>query len=393
MPSDTARNAIESAIDNETPEMLSVLEAFVNQDSGSYDTGDVNAMGDRMAAILSGFGCTIIRHPGATAGCPLSFFAPGTDPDGERILLIGHRDTVFPAGTAAKRPFRNDGARCHGPGVADQKGGLVAGIFAIKTLLALRDTVGHIPLEFFVSSDEEIGSGASAPALAQRCRNAKAVFSLEPARPGHAVVTSRDGGDLVTLHVHGKAAHAGNNFLDGASAINALAGITLELSRYSDDPAGLNVNFGVVSGGSGAIIVPDYASAKVYMRFSTLEQQTFLREKTREVVGKFNSGNIRVEMDGPVGFLPFRKSAAGAALYDLVKEAGAMLGMQINSVDTRGPADSGVTASAGIPTICGMGPVGGFLHTDEEYMETDSLASHAKLVALSVAIAAERYLA
>lgn len=389
MDATALREELDRFAKTQQPAMFAMLEQMVNQDSGSFDIGDVNALGDFLTAQLEAMGCRVKKYPNDWAGYPLSALTPGTDAGSRRIVLIGHRDTVFPAGTAKARPFRNDGEKCRGPGVADMKGGIVSGIFAIKAILALEKMVGHIPLEIVISSDEEIGSGASAPVLAERARNARAVFSFEPARPGRAVVTSRDGGALFEIEVFGKAAHAGNNFLDGISAINALAAITLRLAELSDDPAGMNANVGTIQGGSGAIVVPEHARAKVYMRFSTLDQKAYLLGKTREIIEKANTGGIKAVMTEPVGFLPFRKSDANTALFTLVQEAGKALGLEVKGIDTRGPADSGVTASAGVPTICGMGPIGANLHTDEEYMVTSSLPEQVKLLAMSIIMTSE----
>ncbi|MDR1518875.1 MAG: M20 family metallopeptidase [Planctomycetota bacterium] len=385
------RRKLDQFVDSQKTAMFAMLERLVDQDSGSYDTGDVNRLGDYLADQLESMGCAATKHCREGAGYPLTVLAPGTDPAARRVLLIGHRDTVFPAGTAAARPFRIDGDVCRGPGVADMKGGIACGLFAIKAILALREEIGTIPLEIAISSDEEIGSGVSAPILAEKSKHAKAVFSLEPARPGRAVVTSRDGGALFDIEVFGKAAHAGNNFPDGVSAVNALAAITLELAALSDDPAGMNVNVGVVEGGSGAIIVPEHARAKVYTRFSTLGQQADLIGRVREIVQKANAGGIRAIMTDPAGFLPFRKSGDNAKLFSLVREAGEALGLEVQGIDIRGPADSGITASAGVPTICGMGPIGANLHTDEEYMVASSLPEHIKLLALSAIMASERF--
>ncbi len=385
------REKLDHYVDSRKAEMFAMLETMVNQDSGSFDIADVNALGDFIASQLEDLGCAVTKHYRQNAGYPLTALTPGTDPEARRVLLLGHRDTVFPTGTAAARPFRNEGEICRGPGVADMKAGIACAVFAIKAILALHDSVGDVPLEIAVSSDEEIGSVVSAPVLAEKSKYAKVAFSFEPARPGRAVVTSRDGGALFEIEVFGKAAHAGNNFLDGVSAINALAAITLELAALSDDPGGMNANVGVFTGGSGAIIVPEYARAKVYMRFSTLDQQNYLIGKTREIVKNANAGGIRAVMSEPGCFLPFRKSPDNTRLFSLVREAGEALGLEIQGVDTRGPADSGITASAGVPTICGMGPIGANLHTDEEYMVTSSLPEHAKLLALSAMLASERF--
>ena len=377
----------------QTPAMEAMLEAFVNQDSGSYDRGDVDALGDLLARELIAMGCAVMRHPAANAGYPLSgvCLPEGADPEVRRILLVGHRDTVFPAGTAATRPFTRDAGRFYGPGVADMKGGIVAGLFAMKAVLALREEIGPMPMEIVLTSDEEIGSSVSAPVVRERCKTAKAAFFLEPARANGAVVIGRDGGDLFRLDVYGKASHAGISFAEGVSAVNALARVITDIAALSDDAAGYSVNIGVIGGGSGAISVPAHAWGLGYTRYETMAQREFLLENIRRIVSQHSKGGIRIALEGPVGFLPFRANEANAAMFSTVQEAGAAFGLVLEGVVTRGAADAGLAAESGVPTICGMGPIGGNLHTEGEYLEAASLTERARVLALSMVLAAERF--
>lgn len=379
-------------IDENANEMERFLQRIVDHDSGSSDIEDVNSLGDILAAEFEHMGGKIHRYYTPIAGYVLtaSFLSSSTQDESGRILLIGHRDTVFPAGTATKRPYRRDGVRCYGPGVADMKGGLVAGLFALKAILSLENSILP-PIDFCISSDEEVGSATSAPVIAARSQSAIAAFSLEPARANGAVVTGRDGGDLFDITVYGKAAHAANAFQDGVSAICPLASIIQELSALSDDPAGMNVNVGVIDGGLGAIIVPDRAHAKVSSRFSSLDQQQWLREKIQEIVSHHNRDGIQVKLSPFRGFLPFQQNEQNTLMFRLVQKAGESFGITINGTTTGSPADSGITSSAGVPTICGMGPVGGGLHTDEEYIELPSLYERTKILAVSILMAAQKF--
>lgn len=381
---------ISSLVDEYTPAMFTMLEDVVNLDSGSHDVNDVNALGDYLSGRLKELGGEVLRHrPDRPVGDPISgvFLPPGAAGDARRLLLVGHRDTVFPAGTAARRPFSRDAENCYGPGVLDQKGGNVAGFFAVKALLAMSDLTPCPPLEIIYTTDEEIGSSGSGPYVIERCKNAKAAFFLEPARAGGELVLARDGGALFRIDVYGKGAHAGNSFQEGRSAVNALAAITLECAALSDDPAGYNVNFGLTGGGSGAIIVPEQAWAEVWCRFSTMDQIEMLLGKIRQVLAGHNRDGIRVEMGEVITFMPFRESADNDRLFELTREAGRAFGLELKGVATGGAADAGLTAVNGVPTLDGLGPVGGNMHVDEEYLVSASLPERTKVLALAMLLA------
>ena len=392
MDIETLAGKIHSCVDAEREAMFALLEDLVNRDSGSNDIEDVNRLGDFLASYLETTGCTVIRYIRQGAGFPLSglWLPPGTGQHDRRVLLVGHRDTVFPSGTAATRPYTSDGVNAYGPGVSDMKGGIVAGLFALKAVKAAQEITGPVAVEILLTSDEEIGSPVSGQVIAERCKTAKAAFFLEPARENGQLVIGRDGGDLLQVSVHGKSAHAGNNFAAGISAINELAGIIADFASLSRDSEGYSVNVGVVGGGSGPIIVADYAWGKLYTRFASVEQRNHLLREMRAVVARRNRNGLRAELSEPVGFLPFLVNEANTELFRLVKEAGAAYGVELEGVVTKGAADAGIASSCGVPTLCGMGPVGGKLHTDEEYMVKDSLPERTKVLALAIAMAADR---
>jgi glutamate carboxypeptidase len=385
---------ISSFIDAQTPAMFAMLETVVSMESGSYDVEDVNALGEYMAKEFTSLGCAIRRYPAQNAGFPLlgTLLPQKANADARRILLLGHRDTVFPSGTIRARPFTRDDVHCYGPCVADMKGGIVAGFFAMKTLLALKETVGSLPVEMLLTSDEEIGSGASTPAIIDRCGTAGVCFCLEPARANGNVVTGRDGAGLFTIDVYGKSSHAGISFSEGISAINGLASVIVGISSLSDDERDMTVNVGLIKGGSGGFIVPDYASATVSLRFATLELRDRLVRQIQEIIAGHNRGGLRVQMSEPLCYLPLRASDDNNALFDMVREAGTAFAVTIGGVTTRGSADSGLTSSHGVPTICGMGPVGGNLHTDEEYLVSATLPERTKVLALTMIAAEKRFI-
>lgn len=393
MNTESVVHDISAYMDKNARAMEAMLEELVNRDSGSYDIEEVNALGDFLANELKSMGCAVTRYQQHDTAYPVAgrFVPEGVAKDVRSILLVGHRDTVFPAGTAEKRPFSREGARFYGPGVADMKGGIVAGLFAMKGLIATQRKTGPLPMEIVLTSDEEIGSSVSGPVLMERCKTAKAAFFLEPARANGAVVIARDGSDIFRVDVYGKAAHAGLNFAEGVSAINGLAAIINEFSALTDKDGAFSVSTGLVGGGSGAAIVPDYAWCMGCTRYTAMEQRQYLLDSFHRIVEAHNNGGLRVALDCSAGYLPLAADEANAGMFSLVHEAGQHFGLDLKGVHTKGSGDAGLAAARGVPTICGMGPTGGNLHTDEEYLEAASLPERAKVLALSILLAAKRF--
>src|SRR6266542_3834026 len=245
------------------PAMLALLEALVNTDSGSYDKPGVDAVGERLRGFLENQGIApdVIRDDRFGDALRASV---GSGPN-TTILLMGHRDTVFPKGETSRRPFRIEGERAYGPGVADMKPGLVMNAF----VLAVFEKYGGAPapLVGLFTADEEIGSPSSRGLIETEARRARAVFNAEPGRPSGAVVTGRKGGVFMGMEVTGKAAHSGANFEQGISAIEAIARKIVALHALTDLPHGITVNVGTVRGGQTVNTVAPSAQAEIDLRF------------------------------------------------------------------------------------------------------------------------------
>jgi len=197
------------------PAMLALLADLVNTDSGSYDKPGVDAVGARLQDFLESHGIAPEIIPDRRFGDALRA-SVGGGPN-TTILLMGHRDTVFPQGEASRRPFRIEGSRAYGPGVADMKPGLVMNAFVLAAFAKFGGAPA--PIVGLFTADEEIGSPSSRDLIEAEARRARAVFNAEPGRPSGAVVTARKGGVFMQLAVTGKAAHSGANFEQGISAI------------------------------------------------------------------------------------------------------------------------------------------------------------------------------
>ena len=362
------------------PAMLALLEALVNTDSGSYDKPGVEAVGARLRGFLESHGIAHDVIPDDRFGDALRA-SVGSGPN-TTILLMGHRDTVFPQGEAARRPFRIEGERAYGPGVADMKPGLVMNAFVLAAFAKFGG--GPAPLVGLFTGDEEIGSPFSRPLIEAEARRARAVFNAEPGRPSGAVVTARKGGVFMRLGVTGRAAHSGANFEQGISAIEELARKIIALHALTDIARGITVNVGIVRGGQTVNTVAPSAEAEVDLRFLTRTDRdvTMARIKSIADTSYVPGTGAKLEIFGE--FLPLVETPEGERLYRHYAGCAEALGVKIPAEFTGGCADSGFAANVGAPTLCATGPIGGNAHTPEEYLEVETIVPRAQTLALAV---------
>jgi glutamate carboxypeptidase len=382
---DANEHEIRAWLAEREPAMLALLAELVNIDSGSYDKPGVDAVGARLAQFFESAGIDVRTEPVAERGDVMRMAtAPdhaGLDHAGQNFLLMGHRDTVFPKGEASRRPFRMEGGRAYGPGVADMKGGLVMNAFVMA---AFRQFAPGVPLVALMTGDEEIGSLASRPFIEREARKARAVFNAEPGRVSGNVVTGRKGGLHFTFEVTGKAAHSGVNFTDGASAIGEMAHKIVALHGLTRVPEGITVNVGLAGGGQSHNTTAPHARGEIDTRYVTNDQRDHLVASVERITAEVQVPGTRSRATLLSEFLPLVPTPASEAVTGAYLAAAAELGHPISGEFTGGCADSGFTASLGAPTLCGTGPVGGKAHTADEYIEVPSLLARAQILATTV---------
>jgi len=368
-------------IENKKEEMLVLLQTLVNIDSGSRFKMGVDRVGNIISSKLEKEGFNIETIKQAEYGNHIVAKKIGKVKG--RILILGHMDTVFPEGTAKKRPFKIQGNRAYGPGVNDMKSGLVTLLYALKSLnTECSSESGNITV--MLNSNEEIGSPTSRPIIEEEAKKVDAVFVIEPAQSTGAVVTRRKGIGIFKLQITGRAAHAGNNPSDGISAIEELAHKIIEFHKLSDLSSGITVNVGVVGGGSMHNVVADQAFADIDLRIKTKEQSDEMLKKLYEIAGKQTLPGVKISLTGGINRPPMMKTQGTELLYSLVEEEGKVIGLKLNEAFPGGASDGNFTAALGIPTIDGMGPVGGFSHGENEYLEIETVTERCKLLALSI---------
>ena len=366
---------------------LAELEAMVNVDSGSYTPDGVNRVVDRCEQLFLDAGWATDRrsHDGAPRlGDLLIARLDGTGD--RRILLVGHTDTVFDAGTAAERPFTVDGSIARGPGVSDMKGGLLTGMFSVHALRdAGIDAFGHIT--YVCNPDEEIGSPFSGPVIRDLAVHHDVAFVLEGGRDNGDIVSSRKGITDYVLTVHGRAAHAGVEPEKGRSAIVAAADLTARLQALNGRWPGVTVNVGTIHGGTRTNVVAERCTLEVDLRSP---DAATLEEAEREIDAICASPSMRdvsVDVDRAGWHRPMERTDAIAALAARAAELAAELGIDLHDAATGGASDANTIAAAGTPVLDALGPVGGDDHAPGEWIDVDSIVPRIAILAGLIGLA------
>lgn len=364
------------------PQMLRLLEDVVNIDSGSYDKPGVDAVGERFVAFFESEGMIVNVEPIETYGDVIHVRLDEAPSNEKPIVLMGHRDTVFPKGEAQRRPFRIVDGRAYGPGVADMKGGLVLNAFV---LAAFKRFGGNpSPLAGLITSDEEIATPACRSVIERVARDARCVLNSEPGRPTGNVVTGRKGGVFMRMDVLGRAAHSGGNFEKGISAIGEIAHKIVALHALTDLQRGITVNVGLVSGGQSVNTTAPQAEGRIDLRYVHPSDREYALDAIKRIVASATVPGTTATLEILGEFLPLTKPAGSEELFATYVEAAASAGLTIAGEFSGGCADSGFTTSVGCPTICATGPVGANAHTADEHMEVESLVPRAQAMALAI---------
>lgn len=364
-------------------EMLLMLEKLVNVDSGSYDREGVNEVGAIIRDYFQEIGFHIEVLPGGDEyGDHLLIQHPeAEDPS---ILVVAHMDTVFPKGTVKERPFKVEGDRAFGPGVIDMKGSHVTLYYALKALVndGYGEKLKNVQLLF--NSDEEVGSRSSRPIIEKLSEGKKYALIMEPSRDKETIVSARRGGGRYTVHVTGKASHAGVAPEKGRSAIEVLARKIIKLHQLSDYENGVSVSVGLVEGGTSVNTIPPEATAHVDVRISTYDQAEKIVKQLEEVCAEPEMEGTHVSLEGKISRPPMVKSEGTEELLAVIKGIGAELGLSIVDKKTGGGSDASFTAAMGVPTVDGIGPVGGNAHSEDEFLLISSLQERTYLLAETI---------
>jgi len=363
--------------------MLTLLAELVNTDSESHDTTGVRKVLSRLADELASLGFRIRYLDGEEYASTLyAEYGPG---GGEDVLLMGHVDTVFPAGTAKDRPFLIDAStgRAYGPGVSDMKAGLVILLFAVRTLLDRFGSGLSRGLRIVLNGDEEPGSPESRRHLAECLDGVRYALLLEPPDDGERFVVSRKGIGVFRLSANGRSAHAGDGQEAGANAVHALLHALEHVLELADAKRGTTVNVGVIHGGDGPSIIPSEANAQVDIRVSTTSEAERIADAMRQIAQTPWIRGTKLQIQGGFHRPPMEPAEGTNDLIRVLRSVGDSLGFPVvfNERPCGGASDGNLITALGVPCIDGMGAIGGGAHTAEEWIDVTSVLDRTNLLA------------
>jgi len=346
---------------------LRLLEQIVNIDSG---TGDAEG-GHKVAAVLgpqlSALGMSVVSVPAERPGLADNTVASLEGSGQGRILMIGHIDTVFEPGTAQRRPYHSDGKRAYGPGVDDEKAGVVEGIFALRILhdLGFRDFKRIVLL---MESSEETGSPGTRALIAKLLADADVELNLEPGDEPDVITVWRKGGATFRIEVKGRAAHAGVNPQDGRNAATELIHQIAGVEVFPKSGSGLTANLTMMQAGTRANIIPENASALINVRVRYATDFDRVEQVLRQDAASTIVPDTTVSVTREPAFPPLPDNAATQALAARAQSIYAGLGLTLGTGGNGGASESAIAAEAGVPALDGLGPAGGGFHSDQEHL-------------------------
>ncbi|MGB9867484.1 MAG: M20 family metallopeptidase [Bacillota bacterium] len=359
-------------------QILGDLERLVMMDSPPTHKKGVDEVGECMSQWLGELGFEVQKVHQTDFGNQV--VAQNDSATGPHVLILGHLDTVHPVGSAARRPFRVEGNLARGPGVADDKSGLVGLVWALRAVhdLGLESKLPR--LRVVLSSDEEANSIASKELILDEAKQSDVVIGIEPGRP-QGLVTSRSGAGQYFVEVQGLEAHAGTNPQDGASAVVELAHRVIALNELTDLAEGNVVNVGTACGGRWINLVPGSARAEVQSHF--VRQGEMLHRRIVEALeAPVRVPRTVVRWHGGITHPAWEPNQKSEELKEFVEGIGRELGIDLHRSIGGGAADCNFVAPLGLPVVDAVAPVGGNLHTEDEYLLIDTIPERVSLLAL-----------
>lgn len=362
-----------SAVEAARPAQIQFLKQLVNIDSGTGDVDGARKVAGLLAAELKALGMTVETVPAEAPGLGDNTVATLTGRGKTRILIVSHIDTVFEPGTAQSRPYREEGTHAYGPGVSDEKGGVVQGLYALKILHDLNfRNFGKIT--YLIETSEERGSPGTRKLIAKLVSEADVELNLEPGDEPDVLTVWRKGSATFHIDVQGRAAHAGIAPQDGRNAatelIHQIAGIN-ELPRSGD---GLTANLTVMQAGTRNNIIPDTASAQVNVRVRDKSGLDEVEQMLRKNAATTVVPDTKVTISREPAFPPLPTNSATDKLAARAQKIYAEMGKPLTTGGNGGASESALAFDAGVPALDGLGPVGGGFHSDKEYLSLPTVS-------------------
>lgn len=352
-------------------DILGLTAELVAVESGSYDAENVARVGEIYGARWKSLGFEEKTLPLEGRGPRRSFHRKGEGKG--KLVILGHADTVWPAGSHDDWQFSQDGEFAYGAGVGDMKGGLAMAWYAVDALLRAK---AKLPAELVMMlvPDEELGSPASRPWIEDGCRDADAVLVLEPTRPKGGVVIGRRAVGAIRAYYSGCSAHAAVNYQEGASAVRSAATAALALEKLTDMARNRFVNVGVFRGGAARQVVPHEAEMHIDIRAAIPEDVAALESKAKAILEETGDPRVTVRVEG--GWTrPIYPESSGRPLFGYAEKFAQEIGAPIFPVVSSGGSDGSFAGAMGKLTLDGLGPVCHDTCSRREKIEIASLAT------------------
>jgi glutamate carboxypeptidase len=352
---------------------LDLLKEIVNIDSGTGDVSGGSKVEAVLSARLSQLGAEVRTEPAEASGLPDNLVAVLHGTGKGRILIIAHVDTVFPPGTVAARPFSIDQERAHGPGVGDEKAGVVNAFMALKILHDM-GYKNFSTITFLLDDSEERGSPGSTKLIKRLAREHDVEFNMEPGDPPDALTVWRKGSASIHIQVKGRAAHAGMAPQDGRNAaVELIHQLDALQGAFPLSGSGITVNLTVMRSGERNNIIPDFAEATLNVRYRKAEEFNTVLARVEAGARTTSVPDTSVSVSHDPAFPPLTENAQIDALAARARSIYAELGKTVELSGNGGASESALAMSEGTPALDGLGFVGGDFHTDHEWIDLNSI--------------------
>ena len=347
-------------------QLLADLERLVRCESPSADLSAVRRSADLIAEIGAarlGFAPDRLEID----GCSHLRWRFGTGEN--RVVLLAHHDTVWPVGSLATHPWSIAGGVIRGPGTVDMKAGLVQALHALAGLQQRGVDLTGVCL--LVTGDEEIGSPTSRALIEDEARGSAACFVLEGAGPGGALKTGRKGTSWYRIEIAGRAAHAGAEPEKGINSAVELAHLIVTIAGIGGAGMGIpalgtTVTPTVAGAGTTTNTVPAAAFLTIDVRAGTQAEQDRVHAAMLALTPTV-PGAVLTVLGEPNR--PPMEVTSGAALFDRAQALYRQGGFgELVQASVGGASDGNFTAGIGVPTLDGLGAVGGGAHADDEHI-------------------------
>lgn len=354
-------------------EMFSILREVVQMETPTADKAAVDRLGLYFSNLFKNIGMNVEVYPNTERGDNiLATIGSGTT----TILLMHHMDTVFPVGTLAEMPYRQDDTKTYGPGVLDMKSGVIISYFALRHVLSIGDL--NATVKVLITSDEEVGSQTSENLIIETAKTADLVLVLESGLVNGALKTWRKGvGDYV-LEVFGKSSHAGGFHQDGLNAIEEIAHQLIKIQQMTNYDLGTTLNVGTIHGGTVPNVVPDYAKVEIDFRVLRAEEAERVDEALRSLKPVLDG--TRIVVSGGLNRPPMPYDDLMDKTFRKANEIADSIGQELIAGGSGGGSDGNLISPLGVAILDGIGAYGEGLHSNREYIYTKSITERAELV-------------